>query len=38
MEFDQQKYDKGLDEFHEKVGLVFDGKTSEKLVDEFEKM
>ncbi len=31
MEFDQTKYDKVLDEFHEKVGLVFDGRAGEKL-------
>ena len=34
MEFDQEKYDKVLDEFHEKVRLVFDSKASEKLTDE----
>lgn len=33
MEFDQAKYDKVLDEFHEKVGLVFDGRASEKLAE-----
>ena len=33
MEFSQEKYDKVLDEFHEKVGLAFDGKASERLTD-----
>lgn len=36
MEFDKAKYDKVLDEFHEKVGLVFDGKASEKLAKTIE--
>lgn len=31
MEFDPRKYDEVLDEFHKKVGLVFDGRASEKL-------
>lgn len=31
MEFDQEKYDRVLDEFHKKVGLVFEGNASEKL-------
>lgn len=31
--FDQSAYDKKLDEFHEKVGLVFDGRASECIAD-----
>ena len=38
MEFDQEQYDKVLDEFHEKVGLVFDGCASEKLADVIEQL
>lgn len=33
MEFDKVKYDKVLNEFHEKVGLVFNGRASENLAD-----
>ena len=33
MEFDKAKYDKVLNEFHEKVGLVFNGRASENLAD-----
>ena len=33
MEFDKAKYDKVLNEFHEKVGLVFNGRASESLAD-----
>lgn len=36
MEFDKAKYDKVLNEFHEKVGLVFNGKASEKLAKTIE--
>lgn len=31
MEFDQIKYDKVLDEFHKKIGLVFEGNASKKI-------
>ena len=33
MAFDQSVYDKKLDEFHEKMGLVFDGRASEKIIE-----
>lgn len=33
MAFDRNAYDKKLDEFHEKMGLVFDGRASKQLVD-----
>ena len=33
MAFDQSAYDKKLDEFHEKMGLVFDGRASEKIIE-----
>lgn len=33
IEFDKAKYDKVLNEFHEKVGLVFNGRASESLAD-----
>ena len=33
MEFDKAKYDKVLNEFHEKVGLVFNGRAGENLAD-----
>lgn len=33
MVFDQRAYDKKLDEFHEKAGLVFDGRASECIAD-----
>lgn len=33
MAFDQSAYDKKLNEFHEKVGLVFDGRASEKIIE-----
>lgn len=33
MEFDKAKYDKVLNEFHENVGLVFNGRASESLAD-----
>lgn len=36
MEFEQEKYDKVLDEFHEKVGLVFEGNVSKKLAEIIE--
>lgn len=38
MGFDQKAYDKALDEFHEKVGLVFEGNASKKLAEKIEKM
>lgn len=38
MEFDPRKYDEVLDEFHKKVGLVFDGRASEKLAKKIELM
>lgn len=38
MEFDQREYDEVLNEFHEKVGLVFDGRASEKLMRKIELM
>lgn len=38
MEFDSRKYDEVLDEFHKKVGLVFDGRASEKLAKKIELM
>ena len=37
MAFDRNTYDKKLDEFHEKMGLVFDGLASEKLTQIIEK-
>lgn len=37
MAFDQSVFDKKLDEFHEKMGLVFDGRASEKLTQIIEK-
>ncbi len=33
MAFDRNAYDKKLDEFHEKMGLVFDGRASKQLID-----
>lgn len=33
MAFDRNTYDKKLDEFHEKMGLVFDGRASEKIIE-----
>lgn len=38
MGFDQEAYDRALDKFHEKVGLVFEGNASEKLAEKIEKM
>ena len=35
-DFDQAEYDRKLDEFHEAVGLVFDGNASGKLADVVE--
>ena len=31
--FERNAYDKKLNEFHEKIGLVFDGRASEKIVE-----
>lgn len=36
--FDKDKYDAQLDEFHESVGLVFDGKASERLAKVIERL
>ena len=33
MEFQQEVYDGKLDEFHEKVGLVFNGEASENVLE-----
>ena len=33
MTFDRNAYDKKLNEFHEKMGLVFDGRASEKIIE-----
>ncbi len=33
MEFNQGEYDKRLDLFHEKMGLVFNGDASENLAE-----
>lgn len=38
MGFDQEAYDRALDEFHEKIGLVFEGNASERLVEKIEKV
>lgn len=38
MGFDQEAYDRTLDEFHEKIGLVFEGNASEKLAEKIEKI
>lgn len=38
MGFDQEAYDRALDKFHEKVGLVFEGNASKKLAEKIEKM
>lgn len=38
MEFDKAKYDKVLNEFHEKVGLVFDGRASENLANKINQI
>ena len=38
MEFDKAKYDKVLDEFHEKVGLVFNGRASENLANKINQI
>lgn len=38
MEFDQEKYDRVLDEFHKEVGLVFEGNASEKLAEKIVKI
>lgn len=38
MGFDQKAYDRALDKFHEKVGLVFEGNASKKLAEKIEKM
>lgn len=37
MEFDQEKYDRVLNEFNDKVGLVFDGCASERLAGIIER-
>lgn len=37
MEFQQDEYDKRLDELHEKMGLIFRGDASEKLAEEIQK-
>ena len=34
LHFDQQKYESRLEEFFGKIGLVFDGKASEKVAEE----
>ncbi|MBE5845146.1 MAG: hypothetical protein E7302_13400 [Butyrivibrio sp.] len=36
--FDAKSYEACLDEFHDKIGLVFDGRASEKLADKIEQM
>lgn len=36
--FDQEIYDKVLDRFHEKIGLVFEGNASEKLAEKVVQM
>lgn len=36
MGFDQKAYDRSLDEFHEKIGLVFEGNASERLAEKIE--
>ena len=38
MEFDKAKYDKVLNEFHEKVELVFDGRASENLANKINQI
>lgn len=38
MGFDQEAYDRALDEFHEKIGLVFEGNASERLAEKIEKI
>lgn len=38
MGFDQVKYDQALDEFHKKVGLVFEGNASERLAEKIVQM
>ena len=38
MEFDKAKYDKVLNEFHEKVGLVFNGRASENLANKINQI
>lgn len=38
MAFDQEKYDRVLDEFHQRVGLVFEGNASERLAKKIEKI
>ena len=35
--FNQEIYDEKLNEFHKKIGLVFNGNASEKLAGEIEK-
>lgn len=37
LSFDQETYGRKLDEFHQKIGLVFDGGASKRLVDEILK-
>ncbi len=36
MEFDQENYNRGLDELHEKIGVVFEGNASKRLADIIE--
>lgn len=38
MGFDQEAYDRVLDKFYEKVGLVFEGNASERLAEKIERM
>ncbi len=38
MEFDQEKYDGVLNEFHRKIGLVFEGNASERLAEKIVAM
>ena len=37
MDFDSKVYEQKLDEFHRAIGLVFDGKASEKQAEVIEK-
>lgn len=38
MEFDQKKYDEVLNEFHKKIGLVFEGNVSRLLAGKLAQM
>ncbi len=38
IEFDQEKYDRVLNEFHKKVGLVFGGRAREMLAEKIVKI